>query len=430
MIKKIFTVEKILSFLPKRLKINFISLFNKLNSPLLKKNDYIFYQKCNFKILKKLKDKIKTSKKIRVAFIIDTAEKFPANTIYNKMLKDNFFEPFILIVPPNNDMNLYNRAFNKISASYRNVFKTYDDKGNVINYLDKIDLAILQTQDDTIYPKIYRVYNLIKNKILTCIVYYAWCIVDIYGIVNTDTANLVWKFFIESDYTLDEFKKLQAINAQNMVVSGYAKMDSMFDIAQQKRSRKRVLVCSHHTIFNNEYYSCFLQYADLFQRLPKMYPQIDFIFRPHPLLKRNLSFPSIWGPKKTEKYFEELLKNPNVFFDDNAEYMETFVNSDAIIQDCGSFSAEYLFTGHPQCYLIKDKSNIKKYYNTIGKKCLQHSYLAFKESNIINFMDNVVILKKDPMKKQRDIFVQKKLKINYPNASGFIISYLKNQILE
>lgn len=185
-------------------------------------------------------------------------------------------------------------------------------------------------------------------------------------------------------------------------------MDKLAGIKCKNKTRKQILLCPHHTINSKELdLSNFLKYSDLFLELPKLYPEIDFIFRPHQLLKYNLI--NYRGDEKTNKYYEKIISYPNVVYDNNQDYLETFANSDAMIHDCGSFTAEYLFTGKPCCYMLKNVDDIKRKFLPMGQKCLDNYYKAFNKNDILNFIDNVVIKGIEPMKNQRDKGIKIKL---------------------
>ena len=96
-------------------------------------------------------------------------------------------------------------------------------------------------------------------------------------------------------------------------------------------------------------------------------------------------------------------------YDNNQDYLETFANSDTMIHDCGSFTAEYLFTNKPCCYMLKNVDDIKRKFLPMGQKCLDNYYKAFNKNDILNFIDNVVIKGIDPMKNQRDKGIKIKL---------------------
>lgn len=114
------------------------------------------------------------------------------------------------------------------------------------------------------------------------------------------------------------------------------------------------------------------------------------------MLKYNLT--KYWGDSKTNKYYDQIAAYSNAIYDNSEDYLETFANSDAMIHDCGSFTAEYLFTNKPCCYMLKNLDDINKIFLPMGQKCLDNYYKAFNKNDILNFIDNVVIKGIDPMK--------------------------------
>jgi CDP-glycerol glycerophosphotransferase (TagB/SpsB family) len=241
--------------------------------------------------------------------------------------------------------------------------------------------------------------------------------------------NFAWKVFVENQACYDEYRQYGPIKGKNVSLVGYCKLDEYSKQKEIKLDRKRIILAPHHSIINDTkkylYLSNFLEYADLFLNLPKKYPEIDFIFRPHPLLFERLSRDTFWGEEKTQAYFKELISNPNVIYSDGDFYYDIFMNSDAMIHDCGSFVAEYLVTGHPCCYMLRDYTQFTQF----GIECLDYYYKAFNEKDILDFIDNVVIGGIDVQKGERECFVDKYIKINYPDVSGKIIKEIKDAIV-
>lgn len=93
------------------------------------------------------------------------------------------------------------------------------------------------------------------------------------------------------------------------------------------------------------------------------------------------------------------------------------------------FLAEYFYTDNPQCYLLRNESAIDEEFLTFGKEMLKHTYHAYNETQLIDFIDNVVIAKKDAMKQQRLDFANTYIKYNYPNATQAIIDFLRQKLI-
>lgn len=242
--------------------------------------------------------------------------------------------------------------------------------------------------------------------------------------------NIVWKVFLDTKESMKDVESIQQISGINAVVSGYIKMDEMKNVKKIERTRKRIIIAPHHTVmgWSKIDISNFMEYHEYFLQLPHMFPEVDFVFRPHPLLFINLHNFSIWTDEQIENYKTRINEIPNMYLDESGFYLDTFINSDALIHDCGSFIGEYLFTENPCCYMLKKKEQLKNGFLEIGQQCINQHYHAYTHEDITNFIRDVVIKGNDPMANERKNFVRQKLKINYPNVSDFVLEYLKKQL--
>lgn len=190
------------------------------------------------------------------------------------------------------------------------------------------------------------------------------------------------------------------------------------------------MIAPHHSLtggFNNILsLSNFDRYAELFLSLPDMYPNINFIFRPHPALFLFLSKNENWGNEKVNSYILKMKSKKNVIYSNGGDYFEEFSQSDALIDDCGSYLVEYFYTQKPQCYLLKKEADINNKFIEFGKKCLSYCYIAYNEKDIIQFIEDVVIRENDIKKDQRIHFAKENIMYNYQYASDNIIQYFKN----
>ncbi|HEF4457837.1 TPA: hypothetical protein SAK09_000910 [Campylobacter coli] len=398
-------------------------------------NYYLAIQRHYETVRQNIKHNItRNQSKVRVGFY--TMGVFSYESLYKAMEKSDFFEPFILIIPDvsrsDRTENISQESYERFKSNYSNVFLGYDSKTKTFfDYSDKMDIVFF----DNPYPAMAHKYHFIdyflNKNILTCFQNYGFFTLK-YGldyIAKKPFYNMCWKVFVDSYETYNELKIHQSLKAKNTFVSGYCKMDNLANFNQKKKERKRILLCPHHTInMKALQISNFLKYSDFFLELPKLFPQIDFIFRPHILLFWTLKH--YWGEEKTNKYLEDMKNNSNVIYDDNMSYyFQSFADSDAIIHDCGSFTAEYLFTGKPACYMLMQEDDISNKFLNIGQKCLENYYHAFNEKDIINFIQDVVIDENDTLKESRELF-SKYLKINYPFVGETILKYIQDEILK
>lgn len=394
-------------------------------------------QQRNRIVINKIKSRLSSGKKIRVCFFVVFDFSWSYRPIFEEMLKDDLFDPFIVVIPDisrgkENLKFYFSQAYSSLSKKYKNVVKGYSIKtGRFIEYSDKTDIICLPNSYSGMTDKRFEIEHFLDKAVLSFYVNYSFSVTTWFSETLKHPAyNFFWKVFIPTFSHLEEFKKYQAIKGKNATVVGYSKMDRLAKEKIIERKRKKIIIAPHHTVIDWKFLkiSNFLQYYDLFLKLPELYPDIDFVFRPHPLLIAQLKKTDVWGEERTTRYFEKITSYKNVVYSEGGDYLNLFANSDGIIHDCGSFLAEYLFTEKPACYLLKDKKSIDTWFIDIGKKCIEHCYQAFSEKDIIDFIENVILKGHDQLKNSRVSFVESELKVNYPNVSKEILTIIKNEL--
>ena len=174
--------------------------------------------------------------------------------------------------------------------------------------------------------------------------------------------------------------------------------------------------------------SNFLEYYDFFLELAANYKdQLQITFNPHPLLRIKLEKDPNWGKEKTDIYFNKWVNLENGQYG-NGSYTDLFLTSDALIHDSISFMSEYLVTGKPSLFMIRNES-IMEYWNVYGEKVLALHYQSRNQKQVIDFIENVVLKENDCMKAERNNFVRSTLlQKNEFTASQNILNYLENEL--
>lgn len=404
----------------------------------IKKKEYLQFQAGYNKKLKYLNEHPSTREVIKTAFIVIFDSTFPAISVFEKMLSDMAFDPFIIVTPDisrgkKHSDEAYHHSYNNLYEKYGDrVIRGYNcETGNYLELKDEYPLIFFSNPyRNMVHPYHYIDYFKDKN-VLTAYIDYGFPAVKYARVVfQTDFYSKVWKVFSDSNITKKELFFHQPIRGKNAIVTGYSKMDKLEKAPLESRARKRIIICPHHTVLGWKPLdiSNFETYAELFVRLPKDFPDIDFVFRPHPLLFTNLLNSKKWSQEKLDDYMERMLSYPNIVYDESGDYFTLFKNSDAMIHDCSSFIGEYLFTENPCCYLLKNESQIKEVYTQLGQLCLKHYYKAFTENDIYQFIQQVVINGDDPIKNKRQAFSRKVLKRYYPHSAETITVYLKKTL--
>lgn len=388
--------------------------------------------------IENIKKQLLENKKIKVAFLVIFKSVFPCEPIFEKMLKDEFFDPYIIVIPDmqrslRHRIQTFEESFEELYARYGDrVLRGYDIETAECMELGEIYPLVFFNNPYSKMAHFYHHITYFKDKnVLTMYVNYGFFTVK-FGrtIVKTDFYNYLWKVCIDSEINFLDVTEHQAIKGSNAMVTGYVKMDKLKDATIHKKNRKLVIISPHHTVLGWKALdiSNFLSYSDFFVRLPSMFPEIDFVFRPHPLLFSNLLDNKIWSKEEIDDYLKRIQENTNLRYDDSGEYLELFANSDAMIHDCASFIGEYLFTEKPCCYMLKNKEEINEVLLPMGMKCMENYYKAYCEEDIVAFLNEVVVKGIDPLKDKRVLFSKNELKFNYPNATDMVIETIKEAL--
>lgn len=401
----------------------------------------IFYNKIqndNAKLEKELYKKIAKLNKLRVGFYIVYDASWGNRALFEKMQQDTFFDVKVVVCPDTargerNEFEVLHKVYKELCGLYGTeyVLNSFSEKDNhFIDYADAFDMIGFANPYDTMTHRFYTVdYIVRKKKKLTFFNDYGyqgklrWDA----GLFKLNSYNMFWKSFVDNEQTKLLAKKMQYVRTRNIVVSGSCKMDKLIPHIQHN-NKKTILIAPHHTVRKIEgclNLSNFLRFSDLIQSLPIKYPDVHFIFRPHPLLFVTLRNEDLWGDERVDNYIAQLTKNKNVVYSNRGEYFDDFNKSDAMIDDCGSFLAEYFYTNKPQCYVLQSQEQCDAEYLDFGKQFFKYVYKAFSEDDIYSFIDNVVIGENDPLKEERAVFSKNTVMINYPNVSQFIVNYLK-----
>lgn len=376
------------------------------------------FERCRNAFVKTLKNK----PKIIVAFFLQSPSVWKYDRLYWLFEKSERFEPVVVITPFNVHLNYDKGEMRNVmkqseefarKSGYR-YFQTFDNERNkwlnVKKTLNPDIIFYTKPYKDTL-PQ-YHIYRF-KGK-LNCYAPYGVMNIDIFRIVyNLPFHNLLWRFFVETEYQRGYSQQYQTCGGKNTVVSGSLGMEPLMlpaykpaDVWKpQSVRKKRIIWAPHHTVDYLFNFSNFFAYCDFMLELAEKYKdEIQIAFKPHPVLKFKLI--NIWGAGRTEAYYQRWRDLPNGQLEDGY-YADLFLTSDAMIHDCASFTAEYLYTRKPTMFIVKDKD--ANHWNTFGQKCFDLHYHAYQPSDVEDYIKNVVIAGNDTMQAERDEFYKEYL---------------------
>ncbi len=301
----------------------------------------------------------------------------------------------------------------------------HEETGEFLDYSDSFDIIYLANPYDSMVNEVHGVQYLSTKNVLPIYINYGYTISK-WHYTNVESnleMSLFFKYYVDTTYTLEQVKKYQLAHGKNTVLAGYAKMDSLYnEQANEKRDRLKVLISPHHTIqgINQTLdLSNFLEYYNLILELPSLFPKMDFVFRPHPLLFTNILNTKTWTQKQVDDYLLNIEKS-GIEYSVGGDYFRLFCECDAIVHDCGSYMVEWLYTGKPCCYVVKGK-HVRKQLDILGNKALDYHTLAYNRNDIIAFLKSLENSQK-PSNISSEI--QDNIMINYPNVSNFILNNL------
>lgn len=379
----------------------------------IEENRYRFHQR---RALKKLKNK----KQYKCVFFALMDSVWKCDSVYQQMLNDPRFDPIILICP------VVNYGHENMVSTMDKCALFFKEKGyDFILAFNKhtgeyIDVNRELSPDIIFYTNPYKGliddrYYIDKFKnILTCYIPYFFASGNSEMFYNLPFHHYVWRYYCENEFLKTEFELKQGRNLNNVVPTGYC----VFDEFEKKKNRltsnkvKKIIWAPHHMIEDNPYIvlrNSFLRMHDLFFHLADKYAgEVEFIFRPHPVLKNKLYKHSDWGKQRTDEYYSKWETYPYCSINERGDYISAFYETDAIIHDCGSFITEYLYVNKPALFTDKTKFDNSQYWRT-AIEAIDCYYRAESNQEVEEFIDNVVLGNNDELKFKRTEYCKKYL---------------------
>ena len=393
--------------------------------------------------------------KISIVFLLHFKTSF-YDSLIELMNESPHFNPTIVLFPmySNNEplFNEYQREeyyenYDYFKSKGFNVIKGFDEESGMLLDLDfelKPHVLFYATHWQQNYPKQYQINN-ISPDILLCYISYGFRIPDTPQILfNNLLHNKAWKVFCETKIHKELASKYSDTGSSNVIYTGYPKLDPLIDNTYKKSSKVwkyndlpiKIIWAPHHSIHENleenKYpFSTFQRNYNFFYDYASENSKIEWILKPHPILSHH-SFKNLKNNEKHsfesfEDYYEcwDNLKNVSIYLE--GDYLNMFANSNAMITDSVSFLAEYLYVDKPGLLLTRSEQNFNDFGEIIVNGWYQIEGTDFEGIN--DFIQNVVIEGKDPLKKIRKKIYHKYLSTNGITASSSIYNYLKEELI-
>lgn len=355
---------------------------------------------------------------LNVVFVVQNASIWKYDSLYWTMKKDKHFNPVVFLAPfvASGDefmLSVYETTRKDFLSRGYNLVCSINQDGSLVNISDlQPDIIFYTYQYSYCLPKIYRPQSL--KQYLKCYVNYAFASVPDDWAVASPFHGLMWRCFLECESNRKQAISYQPREMKYSIVTGYPIYDEFANVIARgddwkikDNHLKRVIWAPHHTIEGRTgmlQFSTFLKYSETMLKMAEKYREkIQFVFRPHPMLKPALYDHPQWGKEKTEAYYHLWESMENTAYVTRG-YVDLLKSSDAMIHDCGSFIIEYQYVNKPAMYLATYDRLAQS--NEVGRAAYQCHYLGYNEVDIDNFLQEIVLAGKDAKSSVRERFVE------------------------
>lgn len=367
--------------------------------------------------------RLKGKERIEVAFFLSIPGMWKSDFLFRTMRDNPRYHPYVVIYPYSSykgfsrdevkeTLHRTERFIRDKGFEYHIPYDSKRDKWLDIKRTLNPDIVIFSAPYKDYLPR-YFVYHF--RDILTCYVPYGFISLEL-SHINYDLIfhNLVGLHFVETEFHRQMAAEFGRNNGVNAVVTGYPGTEvflrsdycASYKWKPQSMEKKKVIWAPHHTVDNAIEGSTFMSMCgDMLELADKYRDQIQFVFKPHPLLKFKLQL--LWGQEKTEAYYGKWASGENTQLEESS-YVDLFLTSDAMIHDSGSFTTEYLFTRKPVMYLTDERCAGKR-FGPFGIKSYECHYHGVSRESVDDFLSRVVLGGDDPMKNRRQAFFEKYL---------------------
>ena len=323
-------------------------------------------------VIKKLKNKLKKGEKLNVVFYVYDETKWKCQSLYDLLEKDGKFDVKVLVTK-----TACQDTKNSSYISNEDVIKTYKffaDKGISVHYAYDTEhsafIPFEKFNPDIIFYQ-HPWYVKTEQGPVVCSKFALTCYVPYYFPIETADidCNLRFHSYVENYYILDEYTRSKYLKKnmnleQKLKIVGYPYLDYFNN--KNIREGEYIIYAPHWTVGDNGLaYGTFKWSGEYILNYAQSHPEIKWIFKPHPLLKKALTDFGLMSEQETEEYYKKWGELGIKY--ESGNYLGLFEESKMMITDCSSFLGEYFVTEKPLIHLMSEKSQFRKSDNPILK---------------------------------------------------------------
>ena len=369
---------------------------------------------------------------LRVGYLVSNLASWKADEVAKVMEASDNFHVVIYLCPLTRG-GLAERAeveITKLRALFQNSdFDVVDlsllTEDNARRRLDAdgIDLFIFTNPHKLSWPA---VHEQLFRRVLSAYLPYSHEVAEYSGNLpqyDQSFHNAMWRIYVAHQNAHDLFRAHRTAGDRDVVVSGYPCCEAFWAARGQgsESSGIKTVVWAPHWILNEE-----LQWAtvyelgkDMMSVATEFQDRIHWVVRPHPLLRQNLEAHQDWGPDKTNAFFDFWSNAPFSRIEEG-DYQATFIASDALIHDSGSFLAEYLYLDRPVMYL-RTEQTAGEGLNAFGRAARSACRVGGSKADVEVFL-RALIEGDDQTSDARAAFITRELEPLMPRSPSEVIA--------
>ena len=357
---------------------------------------------------------VRAKDKIKVVFQVWNISKWRSDTLYRQMLEHPRFEPFIWV---SDDPSV---STEKRAEAREKIISHFSEFKNRVLFSTDWENLEKEIAPDLIFIQDHYMCDLNMSPVayrhLLCYVKYCYMTTNMTKGVDYFLTHATLFFFQEHESVVRLISKRFTEKEKRLAVVGSPTYDYFLGYDPNSPSvwkarpakSKKIIWAPHWTVLENKELaycgaSVFVQVCDVMVAMAKKYEeQIQIAFKPHPSLYASLCAHPSWGKDKTEAYYALWQNMPNTQLEEG-QYRELFMQSDAMMHDCGSFIVEYLFADKP-CMYLKGEHGFGN-FNEMNEKALGCYTQGVTPEAIESFILSVIEGKADAMAERRTEFL-------------------------
>ena len=389
------------------------------------KQNLAYIEKNQKRVLEDLKDVFP----LNVIFYVYDESKWKSQSVYDLMEKDERFNP--LIVATKNCAPEGNPNY-QTAENVKKCYEYFKNKGMRVEYGYDIRknkfIPFEEFNPDIIfYSHPWYVYEnqgpVVCSKFaLTYYIPYFLPASEQWHEYGLRFHKYIYRHYVPTESVRNYYSKNTLYSNNSFRVVGHPILDN-YNI-QENTEKKYLIYAPHWTVCgDNLRFGTFKWNGERILELAKNHPELNWVFRPHPLLYNFVITSGFMRKQEIDEYYNEWKRI--AIYSEGGDYINLFKQSYAMITDCGSFLTEYFVSENPVIHLVSEHLNPNSTIKEIDKTY----YTAHNMDELIKHFHQVILDKNDYKKEER-IKLLEKLNLKNSNSAERIINDILSDITE